>query len=70
MNQNKLPSLYVLLIKRTNNIDRTIYKKLKNTDIYLNWNLNVPTTWKRVALRKIFSHAFKSAQVKRLSMKK
>ena len=35
---NKLTFLDVLLIKKANNIDTTIYRKPRNTDIYLNWN--------------------------------
>ena len=36
-NQNKLPFLDVLLIRRGNKIETTIYRKSINNDIYLNW---------------------------------
>ena len=55
---NKLPFLDVLLIKNSNNIDTTVYRKPTNTDIYLNWNSHVPTTWKRGTLRTILSRAY------------
>ena len=35
-NQNKLPFLDVLLIRRGNNIETTVYRKSANNDIYLN----------------------------------
>ena len=35
---NKLPFLDFLLIKNTNKIDTTVYRKPTNTDVYLNWN--------------------------------
>ena len=47
---NKLPSLDVLLITNANNIDTIGYRKSTNTDIYLNWNLHAPATWKRGTL--------------------
>ena len=46
----KLPFLDVLLIKSTNNIDTTVYRKPTNTDIYLNQNLHARDTWKRGTL--------------------
>ena len=55
---NKLPFLDVLLIKNANKIDITVYRKLTNTVIYLNWNTHAPTTWKRVTLRTILSRVY------------
>ena len=47
---NKPPLLDVLLIENTNNIDTTVYRKPTNTNIYLNWNLHAPSTWRRGTL--------------------
>ena len=47
---NKPPLLDVLLIENTNNIDTTVYTKPTNTNIYLNWNLHAPSTWRRGTL--------------------
>ena len=55
---NKLPFLDVLLVKNVNKLDPTVYRKPTNTDIYLNWNMHAPTTWKRGTLRTIFSRAY------------
>ena len=55
---NKLPFSGVLLAKNANNIDTMVYRKPKNTDIYLNWNSHALTTWKRGTLRTIISRAY------------
>ena len=44
---NKLPFLDVLLINNPNNIDTTVYRKPRNTNIYLNWNSHAATIPKR-----------------------
>ena len=36
-NQNKLPFLDILLIRRGTKIETTVYRKSTNNDIYLNW---------------------------------
>ena len=43
-NQNKLPFLDVLLIRRGNKIETTVYRKSTNNDIYLNWGSFAPVT--------------------------
>ena len=54
----KLPFLDVLLIKKGNNIITTIYRKATTNDIYLNWKLFAPTTWKRGALKTLAYRAY------------
>ena len=36
----------------------TVYRKPKNTDVYLNLNTHAPTTWKKGTLRTILSRAY------------
>ena len=50
-NQNKLPFLDVLLIRRGNKIETTVYRKSTNNDIYLNWGSFAPVTLKRGTLK-------------------
>ena len=54
----KLPFVDVLLIKNANKINRTVNRKLANTDVYLNWDTHAPTTLKRGTLRTILTHAY------------
>ena len=57
-NQNKLPFLDVLLIRRGNKIETTVYRKSTNNDIYLNWGSFAPVTWKRGTLKTLFNRAY------------
>ena len=57
-NQNKLPFLDVLLIRRGNKIETTVYRKSTNNDIYLNWGPFRPVTWKRGTLKTLFNRAY------------
>ena len=53
-----LPFLDVLVIRKNNNIETTVYRKPTNNDIYLNWNLLSPKSWKRRALRIVTKKAY------------
>ena len=57
-NQNKLPFLYILLIRRGTNIEMTVYRKGTNSAIYLNWNSFSQVTWKRGTLKTLFNRAY------------
>ena len=57
-NQNKLPFLDVLLIRRGNKIETTVYRKSTNNDIYLSWDSFTPVTWKRGTLKMLFNRAY------------
>ena len=48
----------MLLIKKDNYIDTTVYRKTTNTDVYLHWESFAPTTWKRGTLRTLLQRAF------------
>ena len=41
-NQNKLPFLDILLIRRGTKIETTVYRKSTNNDIHLNWDSFAP----------------------------
>ena len=57
-NQNKLPFLEILLIRRETKIETTVYRKSTNNAIYLNWDSFAPVTWKKVSLKTLFSRAY------------
>ena len=43
--------LYVLVVKKNNTIETTIYRKQTHNDIYLNWESFTPEVWKRGTLK-------------------
>ena len=43
---NQIPFLYVLLIRNVETIGTTVYHKLTNTDIFINWKSFAPNNWK------------------------
>ena len=47
-----------LLIRRGNKIETTVYRKITNNDIYLNWDSFAPVTWKRGTLKTMFNRAY------------
>ena len=57
-NQNKLLFLDVLLIRRRNKIETSVYRISINNDIYLNWGSFAPVTWKRGTLKMLFKRAY------------
>ena len=57
-NQNKLPFLDVLLIRKGNKIETTVCRKSTNNDICLNWGSFAPLTWKRGTLKTRFNRAY------------
>ena len=54
---SKLAFLDVLLLREDQNIITTVYRKLANSDIYLNWNSFCPQTWKGGTLRSLVQRA-------------
>ena len=56
--ENKLPFLDVLLIRNGNFIENKAYQKPTNNNIYLNWNLLAPNTWKCSTLRTLIKRAY------------
>ena len=60
---SELAFLDVLLLRKGQNIVTTVYRKVANSDIYLNWNLFCPQSWKRGTLRP-FGRRFVENRVK------
>ena len=50
--------LDVLVIRKNNDIETTVYRKPTNNNIYLNWNLFSPKSWKRGTLRTVNKRAY------------
>ena len=54
---NSLSFLDVLVIRKNNSIE-TVYRKPINNEIYLNWNLLSPKSWKRGTSRTIIKKTY------------
>ena len=54
---NELENQNKLLIQRGTTIETTVYRTSTNNDIYLNWDLFAPVTWKRGTLKMLFNRA-------------
>ena len=54
----KIPFLDVLLIKKNEAFEKTIYRKPTNKGIYLHWNSFAPKTWKHAILRSVIHKAY------------
>ena len=50
-NKGTLPFLDVLLCRNGRELTTTVYTKKTNNDIYFNWNVFAPVSWKRGTLR-------------------
>ena len=55
---NQSPFLNVLLIHSLETISTTIYRKVTNTDIYINWKSLAPSNWKWGTLKRLVRHAY------------
>ena len=55
---NLLPFLDVLVIRRNNSIETTVYRNPTNKEICLNWNSLSPKSWKQDALRTIIKRVY------------
>ena len=54
---SKLVFSDVLLLREGQNVVTTVYRKVTNSDIYLNWNLFCPQSWKRGTLKSLVQRA-------------
>ena len=54
---SKLAFLDVLLLREGQNIITTVYRKVTNSDINLNWNSFCPQSWKRRTLKSLVQRA-------------
>ena len=57
-NKGTLPFLDVLLCRNGSELTTTVYRKKTNNDIYLNWNIFAPVSWKRGKLRTLVQRAY------------
>ena len=53
-----LPVLDVWICTKDNSIEKTVHRKSKYNDIYLNWNAFAPNTWKRETLKALAERAY------------
>ena len=53
-----IPFLDILISRKRNDITATVYRKPTCNDIYLNWNIFVPATWKRGTLKTLAERAY------------
>ena len=53
---NQIPFLDVFLINNVETISTTVYRKVSNTDIYINWKSFAPNNWKRGTLKTLDVH--------------
>ena len=58
-NDGKLPFLDVLIIRKDYEVERTVYRKSANNDIYLHFQSFSPATWKWRRLQTLVSRVFK-----------
>ena len=55
---NQVPFLDVLLIRSVETITKTVYSKVTNTDIYINWKSFAPNNWKWGTLKTLVRCAY------------
>ena len=54
---NQIPFFDVLLIRKVEKISTTVYRKVTNTDIYINWKSFAPNNWKWGTLKTLVRRA-------------
>ena len=54
---SKIAFLDVLLLREGQNIITTVFRKVTNSNIYLNWNSFCPQSWKRGSLKSLVQRA-------------
>ena len=62
----KISFLDVLLIRKNDTLETTIYRKSTNNGVYLHWDSFAPKNWKRSTLRSILTRAYKICSTKEL----
>ena len=62
----KIGFLDVLLIRKNDPLETTIYRKSTNNGVYLHWDSFAPKNWKRSTLRSILTRAYKICSTKEL----
>ena len=54
----RIPFIDILIIRKKNSIETTVYRKSIATGIYLNWFSFAPNTWKRGTLKSLVCRAY------------
>ena len=62
----KISFLDVLLIRKNDTLETTIYRKSTNNGVYLHWDSFAPKNWKRSTLRSILTRPYKICSTKEL----
>ena len=62
----KISFLDVLLIRKNDTLETTIYRKSTNNGVYLHWDSFAPKNWKHSTLRSILTRAYKICSTKEL----
>ena len=58
-NKNTIPFLDVLISRENDGkLQTSVYRKVTNTDIYMNWHSHAPQTWKIATLKSLVKRAF------------
>ena len=64
----KLPFLDVMITKNedtSTSLETSVYRKVTNTDIYMNWKAHAPTTWKIATLKSLVKRAITISSTKK-----
>ena len=66
-NEGKLPFLDVQMTKegRDGSLETSVYRKITNTDIYMNWKAHAPVTWKIATLKSLVQRAINVSSSKK-----
>ena len=63
---NKISFLDVLLIRKNDTLETTVYRKSTNNGVYLHWDSFAPKNWKRSTLHSVLTRAYKICSTKEL----
>ena len=56
-NERRLPFLDVLIERKDSHLERSVYRKKTNSDLYMNWESHSPKAWKIGTLRNLVRRA-------------
>ena len=56
--ENEISFLDILIIRSRQKIETRVYRKSTNTDIYIHWNSNAPSSWKRSTLKTLIMRGY------------
>ena len=67
-NDRKLPFLDVLIERKDSHLERSVYRKKTNSDLYMNWESHSPKAWKIGTLRNLVRRAIMISSPDNLQM--